>query len=279
MSRYVIDQNYFRDPDLERRLVLATEDDEFVITDYALIEMFKSPHWELISRRSLENIAAHPERVVVCHAPSDVLRSELSTGDPTAGWHSLVDSILTVRVRAYLRELATVGQNGPRHAMVTSMISSAQAGIASQQQDHTANLQLLQNGVRILQRAIRGPALRDLRAGRMPDHTQALLAINLATDSARTLLLEQEIVGQDADDFLGGDSFLLRSQISFCLLTIDWVKRNGIDSFRPNHATNELIDIDYALFGSYCDGVLTREPTVTRHHALLMTAVSLIQSE
>jgi len=279
MSRFVMDQNYFRDADLQRRLENATEDDEFAMTDYAFIEMFKSPEWELTSRQSLAAIATHPERIITYRPPSDVLRSELTTRTPTVEWNSLVDAPLTERMREYLRELAEVGQSGPRHSIVSSMIAAAQSGIAVQQQNHEVNLQLLQNGVRTHQELLQGPTLDDLRAGRMPDRTRIQLAIRIATVSARTLLLEDGATELQANDFLASDSFLLRSQVSFCLLVIDKVSHGGINGMRPDRATNELMDIDYALFGSYCDGVLTREATVTRHHELLMLAVSLIRRD
>ena len=275
----MIDQNYFRTPDLQTRLESAGAGDEFAMTDYAFIEMFKSPEWELISRKTLAAIEDHPEHIVVCYPPSHILQMELANRVPTTGGDDLVDGELTDRMRLYLRELASVGQHGPRHAIVSSLIGSAQATIATQQQNHLTNLRVLQKGARAWKRLLRRPVLSDLRGGRMPDQTRALLAIIIASESARTLLLEHGATEQQANDFLADDSFLLRTQVSFNLLAISWVERGGIDNLRAEIATNEFMDIDYALFGSYCDGVLTREPTVARHHSLLVTALPLIKCD
>jgi hypothetical protein len=159
------------------------------------------------------------------------------------------------------------------------MIATAQASLATQQQDHATNLALLQNGAQTWRGVLRAPVLADLRAGRMPDETRVLLAIEIASGAARILLIEHGATEDQADHFLDGDSFLLRSQISFTLLSIAWVEQGGFENLRADRATNELMDIDYALFGSYCDGVLTREPRVTRHHGLLALSVPMIQRE
>ena len=116
MSRWVLEQNYFRDADLKARLADQNNHDEFVMTDYAFIEMFKSCHWEMTSRRSLAPLVGYPERISVSFPACDLLQSELGTRKATCGWNSMVDSDITERLRAYLRVLATVGQKGPIHA-------------------------------------------------------------------------------------------------------------------------------------------------------------------
>lgn len=254
------------------------EANEFVMTDYAFIEMFKSSHWELVSRQSLAILAEYPETVVVTRAPTDILNSELEQQIPATEWSSIVDEALTQRTRSYLQELASQGQNGPGHAYVSSMIESAQESLPAQQLNHQDNLDMLHNGVEAWREALRPDALSDLRGGRMADQTRAFLAVEISKIGSRTLLLEHGATEQQADHFLLGDSFLLRSQVSFALLSLQRLQLGSVQGMRADRATNELMDIDYALFGSYCDGVLTNEASVTRHHQLLVEAVNIINS-
>lgn len=112
----------------------------------------------------------------------------------------------------------------------------------------------------------------------MSDDTKAGFAATLARNEARKQLVEYGATEQEAEEFVAGDSFVLRKTISIILLALSWVKRGGIDSLPEEKATNEFMDIDYALFGSYCDEVLTRDAGVARHHSLLSAAVAKISS-
>ncbi|MFC1460979.1 hypothetical protein ACFLQR_00540, partial [Verrucomicrobiota bacterium] len=141
---YVIDQNYFRDPDIERRL---QQDDGtmFAVTDTALIEMLKASHWEYISENSLRIIAQQPDRIQVSESPSDLLRQEVRTRTPVTQ-EDVISEDLTQRLRAYLREIASQGQAGTKHAHLANHITQAQIDLLHQQMDHPRNLQMLRNG-------------------------------------------------------------------------------------------------------------------------------------
>lgn len=274
MSRWIIDQNYFQDEDLRIRIDKADADDAFIITDYAFVEMFKSPQWEFISEKSLAFVSKHPERILIAKAPSELMKIELTNLQPIQNWTDIIDVSLTEDTRAYFREIADVGQTGPRHSYLTASIPAGHATLSEHHQNHEENLLRLHAGVAGIEKLLNPSSIRNLRKRLLSDEDRIKIATTIATEAVRNLLLEHGATKPQADQILKNDSFLMRYHTSFTLLALTWVERGGVNGLRADRATNELMDIDYAVFGSYCNGVLTRDHRLIDHYHLLIKAVT-----
>jgi len=72
-SSWVIDQGYFRNEDLHKRIESSERDEYFIVTEDALVEMFKSENRNKITRLSLSIISRFKEKILVTN-PIGILR-------------------------------------------------------------------------------------------------------------------------------------------------------------------------------------------------------------
>ena len=72
-NSWVIDQGYFRNKDLIIKIKSSLDNEFFIVTEDALVEMFKGSKWEQISTNSLSIIKDFKEKILVTN-PIGLLR-------------------------------------------------------------------------------------------------------------------------------------------------------------------------------------------------------------
>jgi len=78
-NSWVIDQGYFRNENLRRRIESSKNDEYFIVTEDALIEMFKSKEWSNVSRLSLSIISDFKEKILVTNPIGLIREKEIET--------------------------------------------------------------------------------------------------------------------------------------------------------------------------------------------------------
>ena len=274
MNFYVIDQNWFRSDDFAKRLE-QPDGVQFVITDTALLEMFKGEKWEYTSSRSLKAAADHPERIEVSEAPCDLLRKEVHSRTPITP-SAVISKDLTSRFRLYLSEMKTQGILGPRHDYIRKHITQAQIDLTHQQQDHPRNLAMLRRCHEAIKTDLGATFVSAARKGSLEQSALEQDVIVPAMRSAKDILTENGVPVSEAKDFLKYDSFLLRHGLTYLLLALRWVSQGGIESLPAEKATNDLRDMEYVLIASYGTGILTTEVKVSNLLADLRKCLDIL---
>ena len=276
MNFYVVDQNWFRTDDFVLRLDRA-DGIQYVITDTALLEMFKGQKWEYTSSRSLKAAADHPERIEVAEAPCDILKKEVHTRAPIPP-NAVISKDLTTRFRLYLAEMKAQGTVGPRHDYIRRHISQAQMDLTHQQLDHPRNLAMLRNCHDSIKSDLGEEFVRAARKGELDQSALEQNVIVPAMRSAKDILAENGVTKDEMKNFLLYDSFLIRHGLAYLLLALRWVTQGGIDSLPDVKATNDLRDMEYVLIASYGVGILTTESKVDSLLADLRKCLAILAS-
>lgn len=255
---YVLDQNYFRFAELPE-LIQREPKSKFVIPDVALLEMCKSEQWESTMANSLRALSPVRGRVFHSMSVGEGLNQELDSGK------SIEKNLLPREFRDFLREtiLNLQGHGGGRALeLLRSRMVSAQSEIGDAELNHERNQEGLRRRIRIVEEALAGEPLRDLRAGRIGRKDKLAYIKKIAFDLCLTFLINHGYTKNKASAFLRSRPLILRFFYLSIRHAVEWAASGGIDSLPAHRATNDLLDQDYVLIGSFFDGLLTRETRV-----------------
>jgi len=259
MRYETVDTNFLRIA-LLPRLAAAGSEDRFVLTDTTILETMKTPFWQTDAQRSFSAIGSHLEKIVVAKAPGELMRSEIRDRHGITSIRDVIDIDLTTAFRGVLLEIAS-GTAGPQMSFIKSQIGAAQTELASHQLNGVLNEQGLRSATDDIKRAFK---LRDYR--RITDGNQAkLLRVygirQLAQKATEMSLTNEGVPVGKAQMMSANDCFCLRQAIALYSVGWRWAMRGSLPE-RLEKITNELMDLDQALIGSYCDGILSREDSV-----------------
>lgn len=268
---YAIDTSYLRKPELEAALQASSASDRFVLADTAVVETMKNAQWELTARLSFEIISRYPLRVWTATEPPLLMQAELETGRDTT---EVTDSRLTAAFRKLLVEISS-GNDGPTLAHIRNEIVGAQTTMANEQQDHCQNIADLKAARDAVTTCINVQKYR-----RLPDEAskrgfRLSFAKALAQKSLREIAQEEGKSPEIGDALANGRGFILRHLIGHNLLGFKWAINNGLDCFPAHKATNELMDLRHAVIGTFCDGILTAEASVTEMRQDILDALDV----
>lgn len=65
------------------------------------------------------------------------------------------------------------------------------------------------------------------------------------------------------------NTFLFRCALGLYLLALDWVARSGYGGVRPERLRNDFVDVTFAVYASYFDGILSADEKLLRLHGEL----------
>jgi hypothetical protein len=247
--RKVIDSNFLQSPELRR--YLETPGSYAVITDYAAMEAYKGDTLVSIFR-SMEILADHPDQVIILKPTQGAVE--------VLGWarspEFLIDRDQTKTFAGYCRHLV-----------------AAKCGDASLQR------QLLKMGEqatdhldRMLAEAVPMPEIYDEIAQnftrsqlaairKRADFDQELIdkIVKLVMDIVGILLKKHPRVTRWPDLAELPDTFAFRYALSSFLLALRWISVGGARDIRPERIRNDMVDMTFASYATYFDGLLTAD--------------------
>lgn len=252
---YVLDQNYLRAEELGN-LIAAEPHSKFVIPDIALLEMCKGDKWKETILRSFAILSTCPGRVFHSIPIGEGLNYELKHGDSIEG------KLLPRDFRGFTRAiLANVAAGGAGNAidMIRAKILDAQRDIQQAELNHPNNQQSLLQRVGIIESALAGEPLRTLRSGQASREDRLALIRNVSLDLCSTFLQSHGLSRNKARVLLKRKPLVLRFFYVSVRHCVDWAARSGILSMAPERISNDILDQDYVLVGSFFDRLLSKE--------------------
>lgn len=250
--RKIVDSNFLQREDL--RAYLASSPEHFaVLTDYAAMEAYKDN--TLVSiYRSMAILSQYPAQVIILHGTQHACGL---AGDGRIYWRRMIDNEQTEGFASYC-----------------SMLDRAQQGDASLQRElldlgreATAHMERMLADARGMYRALDGIAqtytveeLRQLRKPNAP-YTEALVEKTLrhVMMLAAMMLADHPAVTSFPDAKEAPDRFVFRVALCMLLLALRWISVGGATNTRPQRIRNDLVDINFAAFATYFDGLLTAD--------------------
>lgn len=256
--RMVVDSNFLQRPEL-REYLAQSRQNYTVLTDYAAMEAYKGDTLASIYQ-SMEILAHYPQQVIVLKGTQMACGLEARDGDMQG---QLIDEIQTREFGEYCRHLLAA-KGGDLHL---------QNQILNLGREATAQMD------RMLTDAAKMPAVIDELA---KVYTEAELKI-LRTRSPYTEQLLDKVVRnilQLAALLFGNhpqvksvpdsaalpDTFIFRFALCAYVLLLRWITVGGAKNAKPEKMRNDLVDVNFATFGTYFEGLLTADRKLAEIH-------------
>lgn len=249
--RKVVDSNFLQSEGL-RRYLARSDQNYVVLTDYAAMEAYKGDTVRSIYR-SMEILSQHPKQVIVLKGTQAVCGLR---GRRAGLQRRLIEERQTQEFTKYCRDLRAA-QNG-EPLFREQILAHGRAA--------TAHMEIIAAQVAGLPDAIDETAqnyteaeLRTLRKGSpftKPMIDKAILDIQIL---AATLMKNHPRVTRWPDEEELPNTFLFRFALCGYLLLLRWVSVGGARNVKLEKLRNDIVDIGFAAFATYFDGLLTAD--------------------
>lgn len=264
-NSWVIDQGYFRNEDLRKRIGSAERDEYFIVTEDALVEMFKSENWRKITRLSLSILSQFKEKILVTN-PIGILREkEIKT---KKACRTFVDNESTKLFRNLLDEYQK-GVEGEMSRIMQENISKVQAYKSNVMLNHDKNKKLYLSIVSQFQEQM-GPSLRnDLRKNQVKSEDVYQLIIEGVEECFRNPKGEFNRMNEDRLGY-----FINSKPVHYFLYAtllyeaFYWQQKLGLAQMTSKKITNYILDTNYVIIAIYSKGILSEDSFVNEliHH-------------
>lgn len=255
----VLDQNYLRFEGLTQ-LISAEPDAIFILPDVALIEMCKGEKWRQVMRSSLAFLSKIPDNVRLSLCVGEAIRKESATFTSIEG-RLLPDEFNDFK-NSFLMDVAE-NKSSPRGLdLIAARIESAQQDFRDDELNHAKNHEKNLKLNSKIKAGLGSKLIKALRNRRITQDARLTIICELAQKLLQDFLLTEGLSKQHASDFISQKPLLLRYYILLVQQDIEWIKVGGLESQPAERITNNLMDQDYVLIGSFFDALLSRDGRV-----------------
>lgn len=250
--RKIVDSNLLQSEQL-RGYLSGSPENFAVLTDYAAMEAYKGDTLTSIYR-SMAILSEYPAQVIVLHGTQHACSL---TGDGQGYWLRMIDDDQTQGFANYCR-LLDQAQKGnlflQRHLLELG-------------REATAQMERMLGDAGKMSAALDGIAatytpeeLRQLRRANSP-YTEALVdkTVRHIMTMAAMLIAEHPTGPSFPSANEAPDRFLFRIALCMFLLGLRWIAVGGAANVSVQRLRNDLVDINFAAFATYFDGLLTAD--------------------
>lgn len=254
--RLVIDSNALRSDDL-RRYLSQSPRNEAVLTDYAAMEAYKGDTLVAIPK-SMAVLGDFPKQVIILRGTQAVcglsgrgrgLQRRLIDERQTADFERFCKALGAAKSghQALQRQLLELGRDAAAH-MQRMLIDSRDTGQAIDDIGTT----FTPEERRILRErfAVTEPMFRKL--------------IENVARIARNLFGSHPAVRKWPNPNEIANTFIFRSALCGYLLALDWISLGGAAGAKPERLRNDMVDINFAAYATYFDGLMSADKRVMR---------------
>jgi hypothetical protein len=250
-TRKVVDTNFLQDEAL-RSYLSASIDNYAVLTDYAAMEAYKGDTLARIYDR-MEILAQYPKQVLILRGTQDIcgLRGQAATSqDP------LIDEIQTREFSEYCHHLLAA-KRGDLSLQQQLLEHGCEA--TAHIDGMLLNMPTLSSGIDLVEKNYSPAELKILR--RREEHTPQmrkrlvqnvlLLAGYLFKDHPGVTELPR---GPEVRN-----TFIFRYALCGYVSILKRIADGGVGQTKPDKLRNDVIDVNFAAFATYFDGLLTAD--------------------
>ncbi len=265
-NSWVIDQGFFRNIDLRNKIKSSVKNEFFIVTEDALVEMFKSNKWEIISTNSLSIIKDFKEKILVTNPIGLLREKELET---KKACHDFVNIQSTELFRNLLDDYDN-GLVGEINKVLQENISRTQAYKSNKVFNHERNKDLYLSIVKQFQEQM-GPTLRnDLRKNKVTLENIYQLIIEGIEECFRNPNGAFISMNQDElEEFINSKPIYYFLYATLLFESFYWQQKLGIDQMNPQKITNYILDTNYIIVALYSKGILSNDGFVNELYSHL----------
>lgn len=248
----VVDSNYLNSPDLYNFLT-ESEDNFVVLTEYAAIEAYKGVGEKFQAiYESMEILSKFPNKVLISKAIINICGMELQES-------TLPDSLID---KEHTRSF---GEFCSHIEILKTKPEKYRSELLVKQQD--ANWQMdriksdapkLLEGLEAVKKLYTANEIKKIRNGDISENILNKMIENTMTMTAILMRDHPSVTSAPEFDLLP-HSFLFRQALCFKLLFFRWVSKGSPTKLNTNKIVNDIIDMNFATFALYFDGLLTND--------------------
>lgn len=256
--KLVVDSNSLQSPEL-RTFLARSNHHVAVLTDYAAMEAYKGDTLVSIFR-TMEVLEEFPQQVIVLKGT----RANCTQRGRVAGLQRrLIDQDQTEGFPAYIRHLRLARQG---HA-------GLQRQLLNLGREATLHLdRMLQDATSM------GSVISDIATMYSKEERAVIRRDEIPTSATVDKVVQTVITiagwafGQHPDVKFKpkyaelANTFIFRAALCVYLLVLDWVVRGGAQGAAPAKLRNDFVDMYFAAYGTYFDGLLTSDKKTQRLH-------------
>jgi hypothetical protein len=249
--RMIADSNYLQDKRL-RSYLAASTNNYAVLTDYAAMEAYKGN--TLVSiYRSMEILAEYPKQVMVLKGTQVIC--DLSGRDATSQ-ESLIDKSQSLEFPEYCRKLLAA-KTGDL-SLERQLLELGREATRHMDRMQLCDMPTLSKGIDLMMKAGAPVKLKGLREGKhLPQamHDKLVQDVrSLATELFKTHPTVTEIpILPDLRD-----TFIFRYALCAYISILRGIECGGVKT-NPKKLRNDVVDVNFATFATYFDGLLTAD--------------------
>lgn len=258
--RKIVDSNQLQSEDL--RLYLTRSRSSFaVLTDYAAIEAYKGKTLKSIFK-SMEVLSDFPDQVLVLKNTRVICGLR---GRSAGLQRRLIDKRQTREFPVYIRCLRAVKNGDTRY--VRSVLEHGEE--ASKLMDT-----LLQDAA-VISEAIKGIARIHTKDERAAFRNGSAFPRGMVDNIVKNIMLiAAQIFRQHPnanklpcyEELF--NTFVFRFSLCMYLLALDWAAKGGVQTASLAKIRNDMVDMNFAAYATYFDGLLTGDLKTARLHRL-----------
>lgn len=257
MTRKVVDSNALQSEQL--RLYLSESPNNYaVLNDYASMEAYKGNTLVSIFR-SMCIVCQFPRQIIVLKTTGRICAL---TGRPKGLQRRMVDEAQTRDFPTFCRRLKTA-QNGD--AFLQQQLLE-RGRVADGQMDRVlADAPILSDAIKELRQFFRPEELRIIRLNE--SFSDALIEKSMRFIIGLTALTMRRHPSpppriRDPNELQ--NTFLFRHSVSTFVWALDWVAQGGADGVRADRMRNDIVDVIFATYATYFDGLLSNDEKAQR---------------
>ena len=256
----------FRNKELIPQIKSSKENEFFIVTEDALVEMFKSDKWEKISTNSLSIIKEFREKILVTN-PIGLLREREIESKKAC--HDFVDIKSTELFRMILDNYYQ-GNDNEINKMLRENISRTQAYKSDKVLNHERNKELYLSIVKQFQEQM-GPTLRnDLRKNKVTLENIYQLILEGIEECFRNPIGEFKLMKkEELENFINSKPVHYYLYATLLYESFYWQQKLGIDQMNAKKITNFIFDANYITVALYSKGILSNDDFVNETYSHL----------
>lgn len=247
----IIDSNSLRSPAL-RHFLSAQSDNCAVLTDYAAMEAYKGDTLVTILK-SMEILSEFPAQVVILKTTGVVCGIR---GRDLANARNLIDENQTRGFARYCRALVAA-KNGD--LMVQAQLLENGRAAEEQMDRMLVDAEEMPKVFKDMERLYEADDVNRIKLGEPISPQAQKTLLESAVVMTRQMMRNHPEVRVLPDREEIPNTFIFRIALMAQLLHLKWISYGGPINVKPQKVRNDLVDINFATYATYFDGLLTAD--------------------
>lgn len=261
----VIDQNYLREPN-ESLHIYLNKGNQVVLTDFACMESYKGN--SLINlKRSQEIISQYPKQVIILKSTQEVIN--LTKENIKAVRERLIDEDQTKHYAEFCHILKHIDERGYQNQYDDLMQKSHEANEFFKTKEKDARKIL--KGIELSSKSYNSDELKMLRSKK--ELTKKLMDEFLYKITKHIMILATMLMKKNNfmiyDLDIAKGNYIFRSAAANFFLGLKWISDSGYENINWEKFQNDVIDMTYVTYGTYFDGVLSKDEKLKQIYKIL----------